>query len=95
MTIDVTPEYKEISGSISSERLDAIVALAFQTSRSSIVSLIAGGKVYVNGKLIESNAYSIKDGDVISVRGHGKFKYNGIKNTTRKGRLTATVLRYI
>lgn len=38
-----------------------------------MVSYIEGGQVFVNGKLITSNGYEPKDGDIISVRGKGRF----------------------
>lgn len=93
--IDIKPTFKEIKGSISSIRLDAIIALAFQTSRSSMTGLISGGKVFVNGKLIQSNSYVLKEGDIVSVRGHGRFIFQGITNQTKKGRLFAMVSKYI
>ena len=55
--------------------LDALMAVAFQSSRSSLLSLISDGKVFVNGKLITTNAYAPKDGDLISARGEGKFRF--------------------
>lgn len=93
--MDIQPSFKEIKGSISSVRLDALIALAFQSSRSSIVGLIDAGKVFVNGKLIVSNSFVPKEGDIISVRGHGRFVYQGIITQTKKGRYFATVLKYI
>ncbi|MDO5293078.1 MAG: YlmH/Sll1252 family protein [bacterium] len=93
--IDVTPEFQEIHGTIASARLDAIIATVFKASRSSITGLISGGKVFVNSKLIESNSYTLRENDVVSVRGYGKFIFKGINNQTKKGRLSATFLKYI
>ncbi len=93
--IDITPSYQEIRGTISSARVDAILALALKTSRSSITGLISGGKVFINSRLVTQNSTSLKENDIISVRGHGKFIYCGITNQTKKGRLYATILRYI
>lgn len=93
--VDITPSFKEIKGTISSNRLDTIISLAFQSSRNSITGLIAGGKVYVNSKLVESNSYILNENDVVSVRGYGKFIFKGITNQTKKGRLCATILKYI
>ena len=61
------PEFQEINGTCASVRLDALIGLAFQTSRNSMVPFIEGGQVFVNGKLITSNGYEPKDGDIISV----------------------------
>jgi RNA-binding protein YlmH len=92
---DFPPDFKEIRGSVASPRLDAVIALAFQSSRSSILSLIAGGKVFVDGRLIESNSYQLKENETVSVRGHGKFIYKGLENQTKKGRYYVSLLKYI
>lgn len=91
----IKPEFETIRGTIASPRLDAIIALAFKASRTSILSLISGGKVYVDGKLIESNSYTLKEDETVSVRGHGKFIYKGLENQTKKGRYYVSLLKYI
>lgn len=88
------PNLKPITGTVSSVRLDSILAVAFKGSRSSLSGLIAGGKVFVNGKNILSNSYNLKDNDIISVRGYGKFIFAGITNRTKKGRYSIKVLLY-
>lgn len=80
------PKQKEVRGSIASERLDAVIGLAFRTSRTKMTGLIAGEKVFVNGKMITSNSYLLKEGDIVSVRGFGKFSYYGREKQTKKGR---------
>lgn len=88
------PDRKEITGSVASIRLDSVIALAFAESRSSIVPLIEGGKVFVNGKMVVSNGYALKEKDVISVRGKGKFQYGHVVHHTKKGRNMVVVYRY-
>lgn len=85
-TLKPSIELKKKTGTIASERLDAMIALAFQSSRSKFISLIEGKKVFVNGKLITSNAYLVKEGDIVSVRGYGRFLYEGLLSNTKKGR---------
>ncbi len=92
---EIKPEFQAIRGTIASPRLDAIIALAFKTSRNSILSLISGGKVFVDGRLIESNSYILKEEETVSVRGHGKFIYKGLENQTKKGRYYVSLLKYI
>lgn len=89
-----TPNYKEVTASVSSIRLDAMIALAFRTSRSGITGLIEGEKVYVNSRLVTSNSYQLKEGDIISVRGHGKFRYQSKGNLSKKGRIYVNLLIY-
>jgi RNA-binding protein YlmH len=91
---DIKPAFKEIRGTVSSPRLDSIIALALNASRSSILGLIEGGKVFIDGRLIESNSYILKENETVSVRGHGKFIYQGMQNQTKKGRFYVTLLKY-
>ena len=50
---------------------------------------------FVNGKLITSNGYQVKETDLISVRGMGKFRYIGTGGKTKKNRLSVEIERYI
>lgn len=93
--IQFEQKYKEIIGTVSSIRLDAIIALAFQNSRSKLLSYISSGKVFVNGAMIESNSYRLREGDVVSVRGVGKFLYEEEQNMTKKGKIKILLRRYI
>lgn len=89
------PHMEEISGTCASVRLDSLIALAFQTSRSSMVSCIENGTVFVNGRLITSNGYEPKEGDIISVRGKGRFRFEGTTGTTKKGRVCVHLKKYV
>lgn len=88
------PNLKPITGSVTSIRLDSILSIAFRGSRSSLSGLIAGGKVFVNSKNILSNSYILKENDVVSVRGYGKFIYKGTTNQTKKGRYSVKISLY-
>lgn len=88
------PNLKEITGTVSGVRLDSVLAVAFKGSRSRLQGLIAGGKVFVNSKNILSNSYVLKENDIVSVRGYGKFIFGGIGNQTKKGRFLVKVLLY-
>ena len=92
---DIKPDFQEIKGTVASSRLDAVIALACHSSRSNVLGLIAGGKVYVDGRLIESNSFLLKENQTVSVRGYGKFIYNGLQNQNKKGRYYVTLLKYI
>ncbi len=93
--VSFTPKSEEIRGTVASVRLDALLALAFSKSRSSLSALIGGAKVYVNGCLITSNGYQPEEGDVISVRGMGKFRYEYAGGRTRKNRINVVISKYV
>lgn len=92
---DYEPEYEERQGSVASIRLDTILSLAYPLSRSKLTSYIEAGRVFVNGKLITSNGYRLKEGDMISVRKMGRISYNGILSETKKGRYMISIRKYI
>lgn len=89
------PKYEEIKGTVPSVRLDTVLSVAFPMSRSKLTSYIEAGKVFVNGKLITSNGYHLKEGDLISVRGMGKIAYNELLSETKKGRYYISVKKYV
>ncbi len=92
---DYEPKYEEIKGTVASVRLDTVLSLAFPLSRSKITSYIEGAKVFVNGKLVTSNGYRLKEGDIISVRKMGRIVYDGVLSETKKGRFLTVIRKYI
>ncbi|MCI8637964.1 MAG: RNA-binding protein [Coprococcus sp.] len=89
------PKIEEIKGTVASVRIDALLSLAYSTSRSKLIPLIEGGRVYVNGKLITGNGYRVKEDDIVSVRGMGRFQYKGVLSETKKGRCFVSLYKYI
>ena len=92
---DYEPKYEEIKGTVASVRLDTVLSLAFPLSRSRITAYIEGAKVFVNGKLVTSNGYRLKEGDIISVRKMGRIVYDKVLSETKKGRYLTVVRKYI
>lgn len=89
------PKTEEIRGTVASVRLDSIISTAFCVSRNSVLPFIEGGRVFVNGRIVTSNGYVLKEADIVSVRGKGKFRFGKIISNTKKGRQLVTVYRYI
>ncbi|MDO4452934.1 MAG: YlmH/Sll1252 family protein [Eubacteriales bacterium] len=92
--IEIPIRKEKIQGSVSSVRLDAVISQAFPGSRSSMTAFIESGKVFVNGKMILSNGYHLKENDIISVRGMGRFQYMGEISKTKKGRILISLEKY-
>lgn len=76
---------------VSSNRCDAIVAKIYNLSRESSLNLFRESKVYINGLVTTDNAKSLKTGDVVSIRGYGKFKFMSEGGITKKNRLYVNV----
>lgn len=83
------PENNEII--VSSERLDVIVSAIYKMSRSQVLPLFHTEKVFVNGAVKQSPSATANIGDKISVRGYGRFIYNGVLRHTKKDRLVISV----
>jgi len=88
-------EYKDIPGSVSSLRLDAIASVAIKTSRSKCLALVKEGNIFLNGRCCTEGSRNISDGDIISIRGYGKYKIELSQSVTKKGRYHITVKQYI
>lgn len=93
--ISYTPKTEEIGGTVASVRLDSLIALAFHMSRSAVIPLIEGGRTFINGRLSTSNGARLKEGDIISVRGQGRFCLGALEGTTKKGRQFVRLRRYV
>ena len=87
----IRPEFEEREGSVSSERLDAILAMVYHLSRGKAQELVEQELVFVDGRTAFSGGYDLKPGSRVSVRGHGKFQYLGAGAQTKKGRFYAKV----
>lgn len=81
-----TAEPEKISITVSSARIDSIVAKLYHISRSESLDLFRAGRVFVNGVTMENNSYQVKAEDAVTVRGYGKFLYYGSVCETRKGK---------
>lgn len=79
---------------VSSERIDAITAKVYKLSRSNSVKLIQDRKIYISGRLCENSSYALKDQEIVSVRGFGRYQYTGIIKTTGKGNLIVSVVKW-
>lgn len=78
---------KELSFSVMSPRLDAVVAGMFHLSRSEAARQIGFGNVSINYLQSDKTDLIVREGDIISLRGAGKGKITGTGGVSRKGRL--------
>lgn len=83
-------EFSYITGTVSSPRLDAIVALFIKSGRSEAVEFISSGRVFVNGICAMKNDAHLSGGERISVRGKGRgiVEFGG---QSKKGRIFVTI----
>lgn len=91
----LAPTLHEFSGTVPSLRLDAVIAAAFSASRSSLLSYIEAGKVFLNGRTVTKPGMAVEEGDLFTVRGLGKARLAQINNTTKKGRISVLIQKYV
>ena len=78
--------FKEKIDTVASLRLDNMISLAFNLPRGAAANGIKAGLVFVNNLQIEKTDHQVKEGDVISFRGKGKFFLAEIGGKSRKDR---------
>ncbi len=88
-----TIQEKEVISS--SARVDCIICAVYNLSRSSAENLFEAKKVFINSSLCESPSKTLKENDVISVRGYGKFILGKELSATKKGRIRYCVGIYV
>ncbi|MFC4320256.1 YlmH family RNA-binding protein [Litchfieldia salsa] len=84
-------EWIEQSVSFSSLRLDVVISSTFQLSRQKAQAIIQNGQVKVNWRIVENASFECKEGDIISVRGHGRLKLLNNEGKSKKDKLRYTV----
>ena len=91
----VKREFRELQDTVPSPRLDAVLHVALRASREEAARRIAAGAVSVNHMPELSVSATIGEGDILSVRGVGRFRVAQIGPPTRKGRLVVRLEQYI
>lgn len=85
---------REMRIQVTSPRLDAIVAHLFRLSRGDAQTLFRQGRIMVDDSVCERTDYALKEGQVISVRGFGRFRYMGVENLSKKGKSNLLIHLY-
>ena len=88
-------QFREIRDTVSSLRLDSVVAAAFSLSRGRAAEAIAAGKVQRNWQDAPKGDSAVAAGDVLTVRGLGKCTVTAVGQPTKKGRIPITVHRFL
>lgn len=94
--IEVPEQKFSVQGVVAASlRLDAVVGAMLHISRNLACRLVEGGKVSVNHKVTEETAKQLKEGDLLSVRGYGRFLLAEVGGKTRSERLHILIKKYI
>ena len=85
---------EEVTIIVPSLRLDNIVSDLARTSRSKASEIISQERVFINGQNETKNSKAVKLGDIITIRGKGRFVIKEFTGTTRSGRTVVLVEKY-
>lgn len=86
---------QEVKVIVSSMRLDCVISEILKTSRGKAEELINEGRVFVNFENVYKLTKQIKEKDLITVRGKGRFEIESIDGITKSDRIKLTVNQYI
>ncbi len=86
---------KPIGGTVSSLRLDCLVAFFTNLSREKASQLIRSGQVSVNFFEVDEISHTVEEGDIFSIRGHGRFVLSKVGGLSQKGRLHLLGHQYV
>lgn len=81
------PKTEDTEISVTSNRADAMISRLYNLSRDESSALFKSGFVALNGKELGKSEKALKNGDVITVRGKGKFIFISECGKSKKGKL--------
>lgn len=88
-------DFEEINTTVASPRLDGIVRALCNISRDDASESVTSGLCELNYFMETKPDAQVKNGDVISVRGYGKYIVDSTDGITKKGRCRLTARKYI
>lgn len=95
--VDVVPrrqtETKRLT--VASMRLDAVAGEAFHLARGKVQTLIGAEKATVNWNIVTNTSHLLQEGDMVSLRGFGRFRIKSIGGKTKKDRTGLEIEKYV
>ena len=83
----------EETHTVSSMRIDTIIASLFNVSRQKSSMLINSGKVKVNWTIREQPSFELHESDLLSIRGYGRIQIGLIEGRTKKDKIRLQIGR--
>lgn len=88
-------ELAETTLSVASMRLDGIASDVFRLSRTKIVEPIRAGRCRVNWKTEEDPSTPLRPGDVVSMKGFGRFRVIEVEGVSKSGRTRVRIGKFV
>ena len=87
--------FEEKSHTVSSLRIDNIIAAVFNLSRQKTSKFVEAGLVTVDYERIDKPSFTVPEGAVISVRKKGKFILSEVGSLTRKDKVKIKTKKFV
>lgn len=98
VSLDILKDYKRcyerIEIIVSSIRIDSVVSKIIHKNRNFIKEFFVQRNIYVNYESCLKPSYTLKEGDIFSIRGYGKYKFGDIMKSTKKGGYIIECFKY-
>lgn len=92
---EVKSALEEQTLSVASMRLDGVASDVFRLSRTKIIAPIKAGRCRVSWKPVEDPSFQLKAGDVVSMKGFGRFKVLEVEGVSKSGRIRVRVGKFV
>ncbi|MFD2116208.1 RNA-binding protein [Paenibacillus yanchengensis] len=93
--VPAVQEMQTVHITVASMRLDGVASDVYRLSRTKIMPPIRAGRCKVNWKPVEDPSHQLYAGDVVSMKGFGRFKVLEVDGVTKKGRIRVQVGTYL
>lgn len=92
---EIPRSFELIEASVASPRLDGTVRALTHLSRADATALVKTGHVEINYFCEENPDAQVEDGDILSIRGYGKYRIDSANTVTRRGRNRLVARKYL
>ena len=80
---------------VSSPRLDGVVKAVTNKSRELSAEMVRSGLVELSYVQTDNVSAEVKEGDILTVRGFGKYVIGRTEGTTKSGRVRISIKKYL
>ena len=94
-SFEIPRRFEEIPVTVASLRVDGVVKALTGKSREDAAAMVRQGLAELNYRECAEVAKEVAEGDVLSVRGFGKFIIGETAGSTRSGRLRVVCRKYL
>ena len=89
------PKFETLDRTVSSLRLDCIVGACANISRERSAALVKSGQVSADHSVCINVSASVREGEIVSIRGFGRFRVSKIAGETKKGRIRVVIEKFV